>query len=778
MKTFNFALFTVIQIILYSSKSNASETCSSETKSCSRGTDNEFGFDILTQESNSNKTNSDIENSDPSLISETKPEDVKYDVSNVTYRELFRPQGNEDELYINSFETDAQYTDFYDFTLSDLEVHSLYKARSATYPTERFLRTNQGNFLHFFKVAFEKKLPVLFTNAALLDGLSHSVKRLQRVFYEEVLIHYIKRFADNMETFIANNKDKPKYKAVRFSLDSIQVFYSILSYLASNKIEEFTPRKDIEAEFNRWKNIVESYSHSDIFFLGKKKNVNYKYLSPIGFWKTTQRLQNIWQALAFLTIHRFHIEDEIKGIWLMGCLVDDAELGNHFNNISKMITYFKGQSSIIRNVVEISRIGRENGIREYILTPDDQKKLIELIKNNRTKPNITILDQMILWSKEQVEQIKSHREMHTHFLSEEYPVYEWIINKVTDYRKDNKRTMASIIEVNQAITGNKIKDTLLKNRMKGIKRTRYDTILKFRDFVDFKIALNSTETIIKNSMIKETEGWRSNLLNQFLLLSHYANKNPTKEEGDYSYQASKDPLYSSTPIREKNYNLGISSYITLFSDYKVFSKYIKSKTTEGEIPDIWVENSYEMYKESYEFVSRLEGLMQDFLNEIESAMRVNFRFVRNKIGKILQDMKYASKLCMDAVVMQEEKRMTEEFKNELKTLLYPEEISETWDGWFARLYDVDNQLTLFNFDSYAAFFMTTYPEEKEGFLGSNTFILNKFNTIGVTLVKDEQEKTEKLMLFGGNDYGEAYLKLDTWNFDILKESIINRSRNS
>lgn len=777
-------------------------TCSSETNTCKKKSKHEDNFDYIdffNEKNSTNNNKSNIELEGESNLNNLNNLQKTYNISHIVYKELFKKEGDEQERFINSFKKDSNYTDYYDFSLSDIEINSLIKSRSSIYPQQKFKHINQGNFLHFYKIAYEKNMPVFFTTSSYSEGFIRTIKKLKKLFYEEVLIHLIRRLADNMISYISVNKDKPKYRSVRFSLDSIQVYYSLLSYLASNKIEEFVPKKDIESEFNRWKKIVDACNISDIFFLGKKKKINYSFLNPKGYWKNSQRLINIWKSLGFLVVHKFNIDEDIRGIWLMGRLVEDANLGEAYNTLSSAMTYFNGQNYIIKNIVDIYRMGKKEGIEEYSLSSEDSKKLIDIIKSNKNKPKPNILDHLLLYTKEEAEFIKYSRESHSHFINEDYKIIDWIINKVTDYRKENKRTIVSILEIIQAITGNKVKDILLKNRMKGIKRTINDSIMKLRDFVDFSKLINATEKSISYSIETEQENWKENLLNYLFLLSKKANYNANfskiyvfsnnTDTIQYNYELNKnysDPLYYSHYIKENNFNMAVNQLINYESDYKVFSRYMKYKIPQSDIlydeegnnklgfKDVWVEDALDYYNEVVEFINRFESKTHSLLTDIEKVLRVNFKFIRNTFKNTINDIKYSSKLLIDAITMQREKRMTEEMKNELKQLLYVEEISETWEGWFARLYDIGNQLSLFNYDCNASFIHSSKEDEEAGYLGSEQFIYNKFNNIGVLIVKDNQENKEKLMLFSGAYYGEIYQKKYVDNLDIIKDIVNQR----
>lgn len=709
---------------------------------------------------NSNKNNEVLDENAQQASDSSQP--------TIKYRELFAQQGDEIEKYRNSFESGSNYTDYFDFTIDNGELSSLNKPRASLYPPMKWKNNNQGNYLHFLKVAYEKRLPVMFTTDGFVEGLTKSYHRMTKIFMEEVFIHFIRKFSDGMITFIRNNKDSGEYKSVRFHLDSVQTYYSLISSFCTKGMEEYSSDKDIEAEFKKWKSTVDSYtSNAEIYFMGKKKRVNYNIVLPRGYWRNTQRLSNIWQAISFMQVHRFGIEEDVKQLWMMGKLIHDAGLYNQFLQLSQMIKYFIGQDSILPSIVDIVKYGMEEGIVEYTLTKENINTIQEICKKKRNKLRPVILEQMIMWSKESYEAISVDREKTANLISPAYSIVDWIINKVTDLREEADRRIISYYEINQAITQNRIKNNIIKNRMKGVKTNAQELYIELRDKVDYSQAFEAVDKIMNNTYVLEKDSWKENTLNHFYYLMYKANimRNDTYEE-----------MFRLKEIKTKNYNLGVSGAAVFNNQIKIFSRYMKSKVVEGGIPELYIEPNIEFYDEALDFINILERNFHIFTEAVENSMKVNFRFVRTRLSKTIDDIRYAIKLIKSGIKAQDESSMTESLQKELRELIYAEEISETWDGWFTRLYDIDNQMGLFNYEAYASFVHTVPADSKKGFPGISLFIYNKFNNIGICRVKDEQEKVEKLMLWSGSNFGEMYFTMDkNIDFEGVKNKIISRT---
>lgn len=721
------------------------------------------------------KPNSDEpnnENEDDDVDKEVK--ELKDKISKIKYRDLFDKKGDEVKRYKESFEPGQNFTDFYDFSVDDEEVQSLFEARASIYPEQKFLLTNQGNFLHFYKVAYEKRLPVFFTADGYLEGFTKTYTKIMKIFYEEVFIHYLRRFSDNMLHFIRKNKDQPEFKSIRFSLDAIQTFYSILSSLMTKGVEEFVPEKDIELEFKKWKKTVDAYGDAEIYFLGKKKRINYSMLYPRGFWRSSQRLSNMWSGLQFLTLHKLNIDEDIKIVWIMGKLVYDAGLYNQYKSLNNFVKYFIGQDAIIPSLVDIAKIAiEEKGIKDFTINDGEIKILRDICKDKRLKLSILMLDQVVLWSKEQLEALKKERERTTYFFNQQYSVIDWMINKYLDFTddKEKERRIVSIYEITQGLTLNNIYNKLIKNRMQGVKTNRNEIIVELRDNLNFTESLLAMNTVMNNTYTIEQDGWRDNIANHI----HFAVKimNEAKPKTYY------DNIYRSKDIRVKSFSAGVTVPLNLKGQIKVNTKYISSKIVEGGIPDVLVESNEKFYSEMLVLLSRLELNLHILTEDVENAMKVNFRYVRNRMSNYIEDIRFATNLLKNASIAQDTGKMTEELKEELKKMIYAEEVSDSWDGWLTRLYDIDNQSQLFNFENQAQLINVSPRVDKhKDFPGLYHYIYNKFNHIGICLVKDSTENNEKLMIWTGSNFGEMYLPIDNgFNKDIemIKNKVLNRS---
>lgn len=735
-----FLIFSCFNLIFYLSSIVRSEenTCNSETETC----------------------NTKIEE---------KP--------SIKYRDLFAKVGDEGEKLKNSFPPGANFTDYYDFTIDDGELNSLISPRSSLYPSPKFKNTNQGNFLHFFKVAYEKRLPAVFTTDAYTEGLIKSYQRMVKIFFEEVFIHYLKKFSDNMLHYIKSNKDSnDRLTRIRFDIDSVQSFYSILSYLAGKGVETFEVDKDIESEYLKWKSAVDNFQpNAEVFFLGKRKKVNYSKLVPKGFWRQSQRLSNVYQFVQFLIAHGFHIDDELKSIWVMGKLIVDADLVPIFQTISMTVKYFIGQDNLLPNVVEIGKCGNST-LSDYVLDTASVKYLKE---NCFTKQKISLafLDQMIMWNKVDYDRISVEREKTTHLLHSPYSVISWVINKFTDLREDHDRRITSYYEINQVLTQNNVYNYTINNRMKGVKTSINEIVIELRDKVDYKPTLEAVHKILNNSYVMEEEQWRTNTQNHFIFLIEKANRANKNIKSENIEKNNYDSLYYSKEFRKKSFNLGAATASSFNFENKVFTKYINNKYVNGEIPEIYVEPALEYYEEILELVKKLEWYFHIIIETVETSFKINFRYVRTRLSTSLEDIKYSADLLRTAIVSQKNMNMTQELRDTLRTLIYSEEISETWDGWFARLYDIDNQISIFNFESYNLLLNIIPPDEKKGFPGLYHYIFNKYNNIGISLVKDAQENVDKLMLWPGSNFGEQYFMLSEKNQNEIIKNIIEERKN-
>jgi hypothetical protein len=139
------------------------------------------------------------------------------------YEELFKKQGHEHDEYLKSFKPDSNYTEYYDFSLDEEELLSLKYARISIYPQKKFLNNTQGNFLHFYKTAYSKKLPVYFTTDSMLYAFNDNVNMMSTIVFEDVMIHVLRTFLEKMIDYSETLKETLEGNHYRIQLIYAQV---------------------------------------------------------------------------------------------------------------------------------------------------------------------------------------------------------------------------------------------------------------------------------------------------------------------------------------------------------------------------------------------------------------------------------------------------------------------------------------------------------------------------------------------------------------------------
>ena len=112
------------------------------------------------------------------------------------YSDIFINQSLSDE----NNKTSEENSLFFDFRINKKISKFIGKHGIAPYPRERFIGKQQGNFLHFFHLVYEKKLPLFFSVDQILYPYIEITKELQRVIMEKglynILYQFLKKIID------------------------------------------------------------------------------------------------------------------------------------------------------------------------------------------------------------------------------------------------------------------------------------------------------------------------------------------------------------------------------------------------------------------------------------------------------------------------------------------------------------------------------------------------------------------------------------------------------
>lgn len=369
------------------------------------------------------------------------------------YQELFQRPG-ERRKYITSFTFKSNFTEFYDFNIDDEELDSIKKARITLYPPKRFHLNHQGNFLHFYKVAYEKGLPVYFTVDAMLYAVNENVNKLNQIFYEEILFNYLNAFYFNVINYATDLMDSAEGEPHRYMISHAQLYFAVAAELLMDGFGEkrsYPPA--IESQIKNFLAKIRKYELAEFYLFYNKKKINCSFLLPSGFFNRSKKLQNIHHSLKWFIGTKFLLDKkEINPIWYIGKLIVDSGNLELYEKIHNALSYIMGQDSLTPSIVEIYNMGLDLGYKDVFDLSDEQvETLVKKALEKKKEINLPFLNDNFFFSKEILEAFRIEREFSTALFTYQFDVEDWVKNKLIIYNPKSMRIMMSSFEIPTAI---------------------------------------------------------------------------------------------------------------------------------------------------------------------------------------------------------------------------------------------------------------------------------------------------------------------------------------
>lgn len=401
-----------------------------------------------TQETNNAQFNSQRKKK---YVKEVEEEKINYP-DELQYQQLFQKPG-ERRKYITSFTFKSNYTEFYDFNIDDEELDSIKKARITIYPPKRFRLNFQGNFLHFYKIAYEKGMPVYFTVDSMIYAVNENVNRLNKILYEDVLFYYLRSLLKNVINYANDLMDSAEGEPHRYMISHTQLFYAIALELLSENIEKNTYQPVIQGQVNNFMTKIRKYELGEFYIFYSKKQINCSYLVPDGFFNQSIKLRNFYQSIKWFVINRFIFDKkDINPLWYIGKLIVDSGNLELYNKIYESLSFLMGQDSLTPSIVEIYNIGLGLGYNNvFDLSEEQQDGLLKKIIEKKKDIDLPFLNDNFMFSKEMLNAFKMEREYSTSLFMYQFDVEEWVKNKLIIYDQRALRVMMSSYEVTAAI---------------------------------------------------------------------------------------------------------------------------------------------------------------------------------------------------------------------------------------------------------------------------------------------------------------------------------------
>lgn len=699
------------------------------------------------------------------------------------YEELFIKKGHERQEYLDSFVKDSNYTDYYDFSVDDEELDFIKKQRIAVFPPKKFQHNNQGNFLHFYKVAYEKGLPVMFSTDSMLHSVNENTNRVVVSFLENVFIFALKKFFENLVHHCEQLKENPDLIKHKMPISSVQIYYAVaIRYLQDGLASPYEAPSDIQPYVLGVSALGKKYTTNNIGVLMKNRKINTASLRPTGFWKRSRKLANIWATLKFYNLIKLDLRSDLKAIYLLGKIIVESGNKSYYYQLREMIQYLIGEEHTTPDFVQVYELGKElfkdeNNVIYYL--DDDQihnlNSLIVKKVNSKTEyvNDLRFLSDYLFYSQESFDRFRSDKEDTSFLFNKGQSLEDWVLNKLIEVKQEGPRLIASSFELIDAMHHAGTYRPLVFNRYKGQKTFgEREQFMKFRDAIDIQENFEKAKYSIKRSMENEPQNWRKNL--QFH--NHYLLYKLTRR-----IKHSQDSIYKGGIFKE-------SSFYTAWGAYVHFKRQIQLMTVKLPalppkvsdpslmgIPEVVIEPHLEFYKELENYWNSFKGKINQFVNQGEYMMEINYKDIKAEINHSFDPMTHAIQFLIKAIKLQETGQMTNEFRNSLKNLIYYDEHMK-WTGWYANLFDnMAHPEDIFNYDIWINN-SGVFPAAKSfEFEGASLFNIMRMPNLGIITLEDQYEKTKKIMLFAKYNVKEVLLPITMEpNVEQMSQDVLDR----
>jgi len=757
--TFFFYLFLIIQVLAQNKEeySQKTETCDSKTETCSNQNQNS---NIEEKPDKSQKIKEEKK--------ESKKEEIKKDEIKEEKREKKEEEKKEEEdeeinliygdIFLNqplsltrNASSSEETSTFFDFRINKRIYKYLAKNDIAPYPRERFVGKQQGNFLHFFHLVYQKKLPLFFSVDQILYPYIEITKELQRRIMEKGLYDILHQFLNN----IIDYGKKEKYE------QGIILYFSIaLKFLSRNEkvFRDDVCEKVIKKLLSIDKNDTSTlYNFTLLNHTRRIDKLNFIQIYPI--LKDNDNLESISDCYRFLQNFEFDIEKELYIIYRVGDLIYKSGEEKTYREIKKFIKYIFSEEENVMNPLDIYLLIDKNYKIESPtnVTINNLYKEIKdkIIKNTTLKfmSNYTFLN------KKEEEDFYKERNSHVSLISYSYTLDEFINYKLLNFIK--LRFYPSYYEFADIVHHGKLMRKIVFDRYHGKNTSSTGKLFKYRDGIDVSEEFNYTKKAVKKSMIEENDKWRDSYENSFNYLLNIVG------HVDKKFKEIED-------TKIKTYNTLVGGYTHFKKDVLLFQQYTNiSYSKDGEIIDLY----FEPNKKFYEEIQKISTIFQNHLLDLINCLNNNTikTKLEHYVEKKMKRLFISYENILNGLELQEKNIINEERKKIKDTMFYYDKKKKKYQGWYVDLYINRTGIINYALNMYTHNFFMARPISKVGFNGIIIYTSMNYPEFGLIGVKDKDNETKKLFIFSsytGNEYPHAWT--DNVNYDGLKKLIIRR----
>jgi hypothetical protein len=638
----------------------------------------------------------------------------------------------------------------------------------AVFPPKKFQYNNQGSFLHFYKLAYEKGLPVMFSTDSMLHAVNENTNRVVVSFLENVFIFGLKKFFENLVHHCEQLKENTDLVKHKLQISSAQIYYAVgIRYLQDGLATAYEAPSDIQPYVLGVSALAKKYTTNNFGVMMKNRKINTAGMRPAGFWKRSRKLANIWTTLKFYNIMKLDLRSDLKAIYLLGKLIVESGNKAYYYELRDMIKYLIGEEHTTPDFVQVYELGKElfkDDKNEIYELDDDQihklnTLIVKKIEGKSTYTNdLRFLSDYIFYSQESYDRFRSDKEDTSFLFNKGQSLEDWVLNKLIEVKEEGAKLIASSYELIDAMHHAGTYRPLVFNRYKGQKTFgEREQMMKFRDAVDIQENFEKAKYSIKRSMENEPQNWRKNL--QFH--NHYLLYKSTRR-----IKHSQDPIFKSGIYKESNFYTAWGGYVHFKRQIQLMTVKLPSESpkvynsTLVGIPEVVIEPHLEFYKELENYWNTFKSKINEFVNRGEYMMEINYQEIKSEINQSFDPMTNALTMIIKGIKLQETGQMTDEFRDSLKNIIYYDE-NLKWTGWYANLFDnVAHPESIFNYDVWILN-AGHFPAAKNlEFEGAALFNIMRMPNLGLITLEDQYEKTRKLMLFAKYNVKEVLLPIE------------------
>ena len=663
------------------------------------------------------------------------------------YSDIFINQSLSEE----NNKTSEENSLFFDFRINKKISKFIGKHGITPYPKERFLGKQQGNFLHFFHLAYEKKLPLFFSVDQILYPYIEITKELQRAVMEKGLYNILLQFLKK----VIDYGKKEKYE------QGIILYFSIaLKFLNKKEIVE---HDDVcEKLVNKLLDINEKDNNNLYYNFTLLNNIRkidkLSFIQKYPILKGNENLESMSDCFRFFQNFEFIIEKELFTIYRIGNLIYKSGEEKTYREIKKFIKYIFNEEENVMNPLDIYLFISKN-YKNDSSSNEAINNLYDTIKDIIIKePSLKFISNYTFINKKEEEEFLKERNSYVSLFSYSYTIDEYINYKLINYRK--KRFYPSFFEFAEIAHHGKCMRQTIFDRYKG-KNTLYnDKLLKFRDGIDFSEEFNYTRKALKQSINSEKYTWIDSYENSFNYLLNIIGHNHKK--------------INNKNMQTKIFNTLIGGYTHFKKDILLFEQNTNiTYCKNGEIIDIYFDPQKKFYEEIHKISLVFQTHLLDLINCLkDKVIKID---LEQLIEKKMKRLFISYENILKGIELQENNINDEERIRIKDSMFYYDNRKNQYQGWYPDLYKNQTEKINFELNIYAHNYFMAKPISKIDFKGAIVYTAMNYPEFGLISIEDKENKDKKLFIFSsytGNEYPHSWT--DKINYEGLKELIIGR----